>query len=104
MLILKASKIHGVGVFTTVPIKKGQKIDLFKRQDWQFLRKPKGYQRRYSVKGEGGWHCPADFHRMSIGWYLNHSKQSNVVMDGMTARASAYIRAGQELTVNYSKL
>ena len=104
MLILKASKIHGVGVFTTTPIRKGQRIDLFDKKDWRLRRKVTGYQRRYYVNGEGGYHCPANFHRMSIGWYLNHAGKSNVAMNGMTARAARYIRAGQELTVNYEEL
>lgn len=104
MLILKASKIHGVGVFTTAAIRKGQRIPLFKYSDYKFRRKVKGYQWRYSIKHDGGWSGPADFHRMSIGWYLNHAKQHNVAMSGMTAKATRYIKAGQELTVNYEQL
>ena len=104
MLLLKASPIHGVGVFTTAPIRKGCRLPLFEEQDWRLRRKVTGYKRRYSIKGSDGWHGPANFHRMSIGWYTNHSKKPNVAMDGMFATAIRYIPAGTELTLNYDQL
>lgn len=104
MLILKASPIHGVGVFTTTAIRSGQRIPLFAVEDWRLRQKVTGYKRRYSVKAPDGWHGPANFHRMSIGWYTNHSTRPNVVMDGMFATATRHIKAGTELTLDYDKL
>jgi hypothetical protein len=56
------------------------------------------------VRDRDGYHCPRDWHRMSIGWYLNHSDRPNVAMNGMRARATRAIPAGTELTVDYGAL
>lgn len=105
MLILKPSLIHGVGVFTTEPIKRGEKLPLFAPSDWQFIQRlPSGWERRYCVMtGEegGGYYAPKDFHQMSIGWYLNHAKNPNVSLKWIVLRT---IKQGEELTINYEGL
>ena len=102
MLILKPSQIHGVGVFTTWAIRKGTKVQLFTPRDWIHAAQVRGAQRRYcpTAKG-GGFYAPRDFHRMSIGWYLNHSTHPNVDARCNTWRALRFIRPGQELTIDY---
>ena len=105
MLILKSSKIHGVGVFTTAVIRKGAKPPLFPVKDWVLLPlgSLRGPRLRYAVPSVKGWWCPRDPHRMSIGWYLNHSKRPNCSAD-TPMKALRGIRAGEELTINYDDL
>jgi Proteins containing SET domain len=43
-----------------------------------------------------------DFHRMSIGWYTNHSKQPNV--ETRTWKALRDIKKGEEITIDYDAL
>ena len=106
-LILKPSKICGLGVFTTAPIKCGAKPPLFsikervklvREADANFLT------RRYCPYDEkmNGYWAPENFNRMSIGWYLNHSPRPNI--HSKTFVALRYIKRGEELTVDYRQL
>ena len=86
MLVLRPSPTHGVGVFTTAPIRKGEHLRLWQADDWRFVsyeqaeNDPELQEVRsiYCVDLGTGYSCPLDFHRMSIGWYMNHSDQPNV--------------------------
>jgi SET domain-containing protein len=86
MLVLRPSAIHGIGVCTTNPIRKGEFLRLWDPEDWRFVpfaeaeKDPELWAVRdiYCVKDATGYHCPLDFHRMSIGWYMNHSDTPNV--------------------------
>jgi len=106
--LLKPSKRHGVGVFTTRRVERGARLALFRKDDWRFIRNPRGAElercRRFGVEDGDGFHCPRHWNRMSIGWYLNHSKRPNVRMSGQTATALRVIRPGEELTVDYGTL
>jgi hypothetical protein len=108
MFLLQASRHHGVGVFTTRPIARGARLALFRKDDWRFVRRPRGELRalcqRFGVEDGDGFHCPEHWNRMSIGWYLNHSSRPNVRMRGQTALALRAIRKGEELTVDYAAL
>ena len=97
MLILKPSKTHGVGVFTTEGIKKNMQPPLFEKNDWKRKKRCVGYQRRYCTSK---W-APMNYHRMSIGWYLNHSNTPNISSEMKGLR---YIKAGEELTIDYATL
>ena len=47
--------------------------------------------------------APADFNRLTMGWYLNHSERPNVsAIDGLEFVAARLILAGEELTANYT--
>jgi hypothetical protein len=47
--------------------------------------------------------CPTNFNRLTLSWYLNSSKNPNVVCDkDYRFSAKRNIRAGEELTVDYS--
>ena len=102
MLVLKTSTIHGVGVFTTTKIKKGTAPPLFNR-DWVFRKRCTGRQRHYCVTTRRGYWCPQNYHRMSIGWYLNHSDTPNC-SSATTPKALRHIQSGEELTIDYDKL
>ena len=101
-LILKPSSIHGVGVFTLCKIKKGEKVNLWHPRDYRFRKSCSRAEQRYCIEDKDGWHGPIDFHRMSIGWYLNHSKFPKLSVPDY--RALRDIERGQELTINYQHL
>lgn len=111
MLVLKPSKIQGVGVFTTTKIRKGERPPLFAR-DWVFRKKCTGRQRHFCVPTKlGGYYCPKNYHRMSIGWYLNDApthinglRTRPNCSSGTYPRALRHIQAGEELTIDYGKL
>jgi len=107
-LLLKPSGIQGVGVFTLGPIAKGEKVPVFPEDDSvvvareEFARLPPDYA-KYHVPDaeEGKWWGPKDYHRMTIGWYLNHSDAPNIdaLADWTALRR---IEPGEELTIDYS--
>src|SRR5207342_3049418 len=106
-LILKPSGIEGVGVFAATPIKKGDRVPLFPGDDSKIIPRhenaglPKEYFRYHVPDRDEKWWGPTDYHRMSIGWYLNHSHTPNIdVLDGY--KALRKIAAGEELTIDYS--
>ena len=86
MLLLKLSSIQGVGVFTTQAIPSGEQLRLWQPDDWRFLTFAEAESdpdfrevgKTYCVSDAGGYWCPLDFHRMSIGYYMNHSDAPNV--------------------------
>jgi SET domain-containing protein len=106
-LILKPSLIEGVGVFTLTSIRKGDQVPLFGVDDSTTIsrsenaRLPKVYARYHVPDAEEKWWGPLDYHRMSIGWYLNHSPTPNIdVRSGYTALRG--IKIGEELTIDYT--
>jgi len=105
MLYVAPSGIHGVGVFTSASIAKGSAIRLFARGDYRFAGRPVGMEQRYCVETNrpaGGYWRPRDFHRMSIGYYLNHHDRPNV--QACLWRALRRIEPGEELTIDYARL
>lgn len=51
---------------------------------------------------EGRYLAPADFNRMPISWYMNHSDQPNMRCDAnVNFVADRAIHAGEELTADY---
>ena len=106
-LILRPSPIQGIGVFTLTSIKKGEKIPLSNAndariiQDSELARLPKAYYQYHVPDVEGNWWGPINYHCMSIGWYLNHSKTPNLdVSSNFTPMRT--IRKSEELTIDYS--
>jgi hypothetical protein len=115
MLVLRPSPIQGVGVFTTEPIGEGDHVRLWQADDWRFVsfedaeRDPELFAARetYCVTHERGYCCPLDFHRMSIGWYMNHSDQPNVrhrADENYEYYASRNIDADEEILCDYGSL
>jgi hypothetical protein len=57
-------------------------------------------------KEDGLFGCPTNFNRLTISWYLNKPKRGgkpNVYCKNYDFYASRKIKAGEELTVDYSK-
>lgn len=104
-LILRPSKINGVGVFALTDIKKGARIPLFIYIDCKRVNRVRGpiELTKYACDDDkyGVW-IPLNWHRMSIGWYLNESLNPNVRCRSWTALRS--IKSGEELTINYADL
>jgi SET domain-containing protein len=106
-LILAASKIHGVGVFATRRIKPGERLPLFSREKIPLVPLesiPRVFRRYCVAEGKKKAWCPANFGRMSIGWYLNHSKRPNVRHKKNRFSAAREIKSGEELTIDYRTL
>jgi len=111
ILVLQPSPIHGVGVFSRKKIRKGTVLPLFAKHDLAVRKRVSSVERHYAVHYTAknriaskplGWHCPQDFHRMSIGWYTNHSKRPNV--ETRTWKALRDIEKGEEVTIDYDAL
>jgi hypothetical protein len=103
MLVLKPSKIHGVGVFTTTALKRGTRLPLSAQtRDWRLVPTVRGFLSRYCTRSKDGCiYAPKDPHRMSIGWYMNHSARPNTVTTNDDWRIGRNVRAGEELTIDY---
>jgi len=113
IIILRPSTIEGVGCFTLSPIGAGQIVkNLWDDSDVHFVRDEDvradalPLHKRYCVESPGGFWCPLDFRRMSVGWYLNHSAKPNLGSrdGGNNYHALRDIAAGEELTIDYKKL
>lgn len=106
-LILKPSSIEGVGVFTLSPIRQGDRVPLFEVDDSTTISRsenaelPRAYSRYHVPDAEERWWGPSDYHRMSIGWFLNHSRTPNVDVRNNYA-ALRDIAVGEELTIDYT--
>jgi len=88
----------------------GTLLDLFDDTDYRVISRresesfPKSVLERYCVEDGAGYHCPADFHRMSVGWYLNHSEQPNAGGTRENYYALRDIREDEEITIDYGTL
>ncbi len=94
MLVLRPSAIHGIGVYTTAAIGSGEHLRLWQPDDWRFLTFAEAEQdpdvravrEIYCVRDGTGYHCPLDFHRMSIGWYMNFGHSECRLLQGAELR------------------
>lgn len=110
---IRCSKIHGVGVFAILKIKKGTYI--FEGDDAEMvpIKNPnlkkfpieirKLYKDFSVIDKNNTYWCPKNFNVLTVGWYLNASKNPNVACDKKTFNFFALrnIKVGEELTVDY---
>lgn len=103
MLVLRVSSIHGVGVFTTTALKRGTRLpSSAQTRDWKLVPRARGALSRYCTRSKDGRiYAPIDPHRMSIGWYMNHSCKPNTVTTNDDWKTTRYVKAGEELTIDY---
>jgi hypothetical protein len=116
---LQPSRVHpgGVGVFAIRKIKRGTHLFLGDNNEqmvWIARRKvaaaPVAIRRLYrdfAVLKNGRYGSPMNFDALTVAWYLNEpagGEKPNVRCDPRTYEffASRDIRAGEELTVDYS--
>jgi SET domain-containing protein len=112
---LRPSKIHGIGVFAIRKIRKGTYIFYGDDDNMAWIHKPNlrnlpGEIRRlygdFAVIKENGtlYGCPKNFNVLTVGWYLNCSKNPNVgcnIEGGYDFYALREINPGEELTLDY---
>lgn len=113
LVMLRPSKIDGIGCFADIKIGKGEIVRLWdgKDSEWVPLRKAHASRhaamyRRIGIRNEGGYWAPKDFLIMSAGWYINHSTEPNVQSDDgdRTYYALRDIPPGEELTMDYRRM
>lgn len=111
---IRRSGTHGVGVFALKNIKKGTKvfgsdnIGMVWIEEKRIARLPKEVRKLYADFGvlkDGRYGCPPCFNQLTPAWYLNDSKTApNVRCDAnYDFFALRDIKAGEELTADYSK-
>jgi hypothetical protein len=104
---------HGVGVIAQFPVKKDQAIPLWRPGDWKVWN-PRTFEQlkwcdKWCIYAWDKFYGPADPHRMSLAWYVNHSSKPNAKAKyGRKGNwkfvALRGIKSGEEVTVNYSTL
>jgi hypothetical protein len=112
LAISKIPGVKGVGVFAILPIKKGSNIFYGDDAEMVWIDKsklksiPKELKKLYidfCVKVGNKYGCPKNFNQLTIAWYLNNSKNPNVVCDkNYNFFAKRNIKKGEELTADYS--
>lgn len=108
--VLKPAK-YGVGVFAKHDIAKGTILRLFgdsKKSDEGYRVLPKESVDpdflNYCLLFEDKVFAPLDFGRMEIGWYLNHSKDSNAEHVNYEWFAKRDIKKDEEILIDYNTL
>lgn len=117
---LRPSKIakRGIGAFAIREIKKGKRIfpadptEMVWVEKSKLPSKPKAIRELYedfAVRKTDGndskmrYGCPVNFDRLTVSWYLNHSREANCGCDdNYNFYALRNIKEGEELTVDYS--
>lgn len=109
--VLKPSTVSeaGVGVFALHDIQEGAPLGLFLDDFGTEVVSvediPEELQSYCINKGNGKLLCPKDFRKMSIGNYINHSANPNVVHDKEKGYiALRDIEEGEELLVDYGDI
>ena len=101
---LAPSDIHGIGVFTIEEIEKDTELDMLGDDvvviPWEgtFLFK------KYCVRDGDNSYCSKNFNKMSIGWYMNHKDDPNLLHEEGKFYAARDILKDEELTVNYNTM
>lgn len=107
------SHVQGVGVFATHDIAKNTELYVFTDEqsrfiayDSELIKSPlvKSYCEWYCVDNGDGYFCPADFGKMEIGWYLNHSENPNAYQKDYIYYSTRDIKKGEEITIDYGTL
>lgn len=108
--VLKPSE-HGIGVFAAHDIKEGTYLRLFgdepeltdRSRTLKASEVPDTFK-EYCINKGDELIGPQDFGAMPVGWYLNHSVNSNATHRNLHWYASRDIVAGEEILVDYNSL
>jgi len=112
-MYLGPSKIHGIGCFSDIVIKKGEFVRVWSPEDSRWVPLGKAHAsphkhlfKRFGIRTTGGYWVPVDFLRISVGWYMNHSETPNLQSDDgdVTYFALKDIRSGEEVTMDYRRM
>lgn len=113
LVVVGPSKIHGVGCYADMKIRKGEFVRIFDPNDSRFVPLAKAHAsphvmmfRKFGIRTAKGYWAPADFLRISSGWYMNHSETPNIQSDDgdVTYYALKDIPVGEELTMDYRRM
>ena len=113
VLYLGPSKIEGVGCFADMRIRKGEYVRVWAPEDSRFVPLKKAHASphrklflRFGIRTRNGYWAPANFLRISVGWYMNHSEDPNLQSDDgdVTYYAIRDIRPGEEVTMDYRRM
>jgi SET domain-containing protein len=110
---LQVSKTHGVGVFAIRDIPKGTIVFSTDETEMIWIEEKdvanihpalKKLYDDFAVIRNGRYGCPKNFNMLTPGWYLNESRENPNVKctDDFDFISIRDIRAGEELTVDYS--
>lgn len=109
-LVIKPSKIEGVGVFANRNLHKGEKfywdMKIRKIPIKKANKNKKLYEMcdRYCVETKKYYLCPLNFQAMSIIWFLNHSEKPNLIKSKNCWIVKEKIKKGEELKIDYDDL
>ncbi|MDB5694344.1 MAG: hypothetical protein JWO81_3407 [Alphaproteobacteria bacterium] len=113
---LGLSAVHGIGVFAIRPIPEGTNIFENDAVDLVWVEKAaleasdptpaaRAFYMDFGIHKDGRIGCPANFHNLTPGWYLNEpapGEQANVTSDEIfNFSAARDIAEGEELTIRY---
>ncbi|HEY3489626.1 MAG TPA: SET domain-containing protein [Candidatus Deferrimicrobiaceae bacterium] len=109
---LKPSTVHGVGVFAIRDIPEGTNVfaDDKGNMVWVTTDKLEGLAPEiiklfddFCVLKENKYYCPDSFNNLTVGWYINHSKDKTNVKctDDYDFIATKHIKIGDELLADY---
>jgi SET domain-containing protein len=113
LLSLGPSKIHGIGCYPDIVIRKGELVRVFAPEDSRWIPLAKANAsphrkviKRFGIRTTGGYWAPIDFLRISVGWYMNHSETPNLQSDDgdVSYFALEDIRPGEEVTMDYRRM
>ncbi len=108
--ILRPDSYGGIGVFATHDIKAGVLLHLYDESNGYVVHKtvtedtvPGEFIKFCTDEGNGMVTRPANFSRVDIVWYLNHSDKPNAGhMGDYHYRALRPIAAGEEIVIDYN--
>jgi len=105
---LRVSTIKGagVGLFARVAFRRGDSLHHLVGDDARFVKNPKDMAMalKFGHKVADGWWLPTHYGRMSLWWYANHSAKPNVDCHEDCYVVLRDIAAGDEITIDYSRL
>ena len=110
---LQVSKIHGIGIFAIRDIPKGTNIFSNDETEMVWIDEAdignidpelKRLYDDFCVIKNGKYGCPKNFNMLTVGWYLNESKENPNVCctDEYDFVALRDIKKGEELAIDYS--
>jgi hypothetical protein len=106
-LVLRPSRIHGVGVFTTITLPVGRSFAIHPPNDlrWSTRPPPAALMHLAVFDEDRWWTYPRHPLAIGFGWYLNHSAQPNVrFVNLQRVRVIRRIIKGHELLLDYETL
>lgn len=110
--LLRPDSFGGIGIFAAHDIMKGVKLRLYDESASHIVSViaardsvPGEFIRYCMDNGDGTVSRPANFSRMDLVWFLNHSPTPNAIHDADYAYFAARdITAGDEITIDYDLL